>query len=194
MKLICLSGGAIGSDNLFAKIGLEMDYVTYNMSFRGHNCCKEGIRINLSKEELNSRLKDYEEICKRLNRKISNNEYIRNLQLRNSYQIKGKKKTTDLVIAIGSINNNNTVDGGTGYAVEYAKMNKVPIIILEKTNLKFYFFNYSLGIFDLLTLNKLKEMIHKKEEFFFTGIGSRNINASDCLPRIKKLINFLKSN
>lgn len=195
MNLICLSGGAKGSDNLFAILGEENGYVTYNMSFKGHNCCKEGERIILTEEELNSRIEDYKAICNRLGRKKSSNAFIRNLMLRNTYQIKGKKSISDLVIVIGTTVGEH-VDGGTGYAVDYAKYFNIPIVLLDKVYLKFYYWSYDNKTWDILNSRKLEEIIKSfihKEEIFFTGIGSRNIDMNTCRERITKLINYIKN-
>lgn len=190
-----ISGGAKGSDNLFAIIGEEIGYTTYNMSFRGHNCCKEGTRIVLTEEELNNRIEDYKIICKRIGRKESSNSFIRNLMLRNTYQIKGKKSISDLVIAIGTVVGEH-VDGGTGYAVDYAKTFNIPIVLLDKVSLKFYYWNYDNKTWDILTnkiLNKISKKFLEKEKIFFTGIGSRNIDMNTCRERITKLINYIKN-
>ena len=194
MKLTCLSGGAKGSDNLFAILGKELGYKTYNMSFKDHNCCKEGIRIVISQEELNERLGDYKAICKRVGRKESSNSFIRNLMLRNTYQIKGKKSISDLVIAIGTYIGEH-VDGGTGYAVDYAKCFNIPIILLDKISLNYYYWNYDNNTWDILSSRKLENIIKSfihKEEVFFTGIGSRNIDMNACKERITKLINYIR--
>ena len=89
---------------------------------------------------------------------------------RNYYQI----KNVDLLLAIGSINfNNNTVNGGTGWAVEMAKnMNNINIFVFDQSIKKQYNYNRNNIIFEESETPKIITS--------FAGIGTREISNEGC--------------
>lgn len=186
----CLSGGASGSDKLFASLSKEFNYTALNYSFKEHKLMSDcGINILLSDKELYSYLYEYKIISNQLGRAVSNKPYIQKLILRDFYQIYGRKNNkTELVIAISEISNNNVdIKGGTGYAVKIAMNNHIPIILIDKKdNYSYKFFDYSLDTWRIL----------KKSDLFkiksgFTGIGSREINVAKAEVSVKKLLNVI---
>lgn len=170
--MIILTGGAIGSDTLFSELGIES--IIY--SFLGHNieCPPSTAKvIQLSQSELLKREKEYLKVCKILKRKYATDPYIRSLMLRNMFQIINDEYKSECVIAIGEINKNKKfIEGGTGYAIERAKMEKIPIIVLDKLEYKFYEFSYSENKFILPS--KPFDITQYK---VITGIGSRYIDS-----------------
>lgn len=184
----CYSGGAYGSDYLFDCLGNEFGYKTVIWSFKGHNriLTNNSIIKELSQVELNTKSLLLSDVRKILKKRISNSQYINNLMLRNAFQITGIKKETELVIAISTITNNK-VDGGTGYAVEIAKLYHKPIIVIDKNDLNLFIFNYQENIFENVDLFKVKKMLSNVN--IFTGIGSRDIN----VDKIKKILRLIFS-
>lgn len=191
-----ISGGAIGSDTMFGVIGEERNIPVYHMSFPLHNCVGTGNRVILSFSKLDLRKSDLDNVRKLLGKKPSRNPYVENLMLRNMFQIKSVKgNLSDLVIAVAKIkrtgNSWKFVEGGTGYAVCYAMLNKVPVIVLDPIDNKFYYYNYKEKTFMLLGNKHISSVVHNKDKLIITGIGSRDINSEIIKPRIDKLIDFI---
>lgn len=162
-----LSGGADGSDKFFGELGIE----TIVFSFSGHNAHvpKIGQVVKIPQDQLNLREPEYLEACFNLGRHSTNNQFVKNLCLRNMYQIKNKQFTSNIVIAIAELEGESKVKGGTGYAIERAKKEHIPIIVLNKLDNIFYIFNG-------FVFTKLYYNITLDKNAIITGIGSREIN------------------
>ena len=183
----CYSGGAFGSDFLFDQLGCELGYKTVIWSFRGHNRneTKNSIIKELTQKALNEKYYIISSVRKTLNRRQSSSQYIENLMLRNVFQITGIKQQTDLVIAIGRIKN-NIVEGGTGYAVEVAKIFNKPIIVVDKINCQIYLYNYDSNQFEKIDINYAKSLY--KQVKIFTGVGSREIDCDALKPVLRSIM------
>ena len=191
-----ISGGAIGADSLFGVIGEERNISVYHMSFPLHNCVGVGNRVILSSAKLELRKSDLDKVRKLLGKKPSRNPYVENLMLRNMFQIKSVNgNLSDLVIAVAKIKRTGDswkfVEGGTGYAVCYAMLNRVPVIVLDPTDNRFYYYNYEEKTFMLLGNKHINSAVPYKDNLVITGIGSRDINSEIIKPRIDKLIDFI---
>lgn len=188
-NVVCLSGGAVGSDALFAKVCLERGIKTLGFSFPGHVTDSCSIRIELSENYLKQYEFDYHRIARAMGRYASNKPFIKNLILRDFVQILGRKgNKTELVIAISSVDKNGRdVCGGTGYAVRVAMENRIPVILIDKSvDYKFKFFDYN---------TKSWRALHKEDLFKikkgFTGIGSRDIDISKATNSINKILDCI---
>ena len=188
-NVVCLSGGAVGSDALFAKACLSRDIKTLGFSFPGHVIDENSIRIELSEDYLRRYEFDYHRIARAMGRIVSNKPFIKNLILRDFVQVLGRKGTkTELVVAISSVDKNGRdVCGGTGYAVHIAMEYKIPVVLIDKYNdYKFKFFDYD---------TKSWRALHKEDLFKikkgFTGIGSRDIDISKASEAINKVLNCI---
>lgn len=169
--MIILSGGANGSDMLFGSLG----YVTYVFSFVGHKPCYplNGKVIIIPNWELVKREEELNVVIKRLGRGTTKNDFAKKLLLRNMYQVVNKKYRSQLVVAIGTIVNGKTVDGGTGYAVEKAKLESIPVVVLNKSDNKFYWYSPKKDMFVLLPRPISLAYVN-----VLTGIGSREITST----------------
>lgn len=167
--MIILSGGAKGSDTLF---GLFEKHTCYHFSFEGHNAIQpiNGIIVKIPQVELYSRVSELNEVCDSLKRKYPTDKFIENLLLRNMYQISNKKFKSELCIAIADVFLNH-VGGGTGYAVEKAKIEKIPIFVLDKITNTWYTYSYTENYFLVY-----KEELDLSKYNIITGIGSREIS------------------
>lgn len=188
-NVVCLSGGAVGSDALFSKLCLERGIKTLGFSFKGHYVDSNSVKIDLEESYLDRYMPDYMRISKAMGRFTSGNRFVKNLILRDFVQILGRKGTkTELVIAISSIDKNGIdVSGGTGYAVHIAMENKIPIVLIDKDNdYKFKFFNYS---------NRTWRALHQSDLFKvskgFTGIGSRDIDINKATASVNKILDCI---
>lgn len=189
-----ISGGAVGSDTMFGMLAKKKGIPCFNMSFNLHNCSSVGKRVVLSQEQLDSRKEDMEIIRKVLHKKVGKNSYINNLMLRNTFQIKSAKgNLTDLVIAVGEVEvNYHNVIGGTGYAICYAQYCGVPVVLLNKNDLKFYFYDKAVKKFVLMKKGDLQNILPEKEQLVITGVGSREIKEDLVKPRIERLISAIQ--
>lgn len=188
-QVVCLSGGAVGSDSLFSKLCLERGIRTLAFSFVGHNIDCNSIKIDLPESYLDKYMSDYRRIARAMGRAVSNNRFVKNLILRDFVQILGRKgNKTELVIAVSSLDKNGIdIAGGTGYAVHIAIENRIPVILIDKSvDYKFKFFDYS---------NRTWRVLHKsdlfKVKYGFTGIGSRDIDISKASEAINKVLNCI---
>lgn len=171
------SGGCPGSDMEWENQGLPYGVKTIAYSFGNHvqygkNQCK------LTQEQLNEgyeKCKIAAETLKRPWKYIENKPYVKNLLARNWFQVKG----ADCVFAIGKFVKNSTtlVDGGTGWAVQMAVDNYVPIYFFEQNVNSWFSFDYCTDI----------DGAQRERQFIpclclptltpnFAGIGTREIN------------------
>lgn len=170
MKII--SGGAIGSDNVFMTCALNKEIDGEIHSFIGHNmsnntCKKQPIIVMHSLEELDEAIPFLKKANEVLKRKIPQAGYIRNLLCRNYYQIKG----TQVVVAVGKLDYKaNIVSGGTGWAVQMALDMDIPVFLFDMVTNEWY---ASVGRNKAFVLWN-KPNIHEYTRV--TGIGSRDIS------------------
>ena len=157
------SGGAYGSDFYWGNIGEK--YGVESKHYYGEENKTPFGNTPVSKsamEEADSHLK---EANKTLNRRFpTTNEYVNNLLRRNWQQV----KNSDAIFAVSTIANDNTVNGGTGWAVQMAIDNNKPVHVFDQDKGKWYEYNYSTKSWnetDTPTLTKN-----------FAGIGSRKLN------------------
>ncbi|MGL6131703.1 MAG: hypothetical protein ACRCZ9_08850 [Fusobacteriaceae bacterium] len=172
--MIILSGGAKGSDKLFGELqskdGNFIECIAF--SFTGHSAYSpvKGQVVKVPQKNLDSRLGEYREVCELLGKAESKKKFVANLMLRNMYQISNNKFKSQLVVAVAEIKDNQ-VQGGTGYAVGKAILSGVPVVVLNKTDNKWYFREKKSGIFRVLP--KALDISGVK---IITGIGSRDIS------------------
>ena len=177
MNYTCFSGGASGSDYIFSTETLKHNFKVIDYSFDGHNTKSSNVVI-LSPNQLKEGFKHIEIANKRLNRNIYNiSTYIKNLISRDYYQV----KSSETIFAIGKLQTENTVMGGTGWAVQIAVDLKKPIYFFEQNDNQWYYYDYDSDRFEIY------EEIPKLTEKF-AGIGTREINDNG----IKAIISLFK--
>ncbi len=191
-QTFCNSGGAPGSDTVFEEECIKKGIPVIAWSFPAHNI-KSPNKKNLTKEELDEGWEHVIIANKTLKRNIYNlSPYVRNLLSRNWFQV----KNSDAVFAIGEFdngpnkNNFTTVKGGTGWAIEEAINNNIPVYFFDQ--IKGLWFNDGI-IRDVETgIEWTRFMTNKDSELKpkltprFAGIGTREINEVGIMA-IKKL-------
>lgn len=176
--MIILSGGAVGADQAFGECGsLEKNITVLAMSFEGHNAIipKYGKVIRIPEYRLEERKSEYNKVCSALGLNFSKNRSVRNLLLRNMFQVENKKFKSEFVLAFAKMEKrrgSRIPMGGTRYTIERAKMNKIPIVVLNIFNNLFYKYNYDKKI---QAFEILEETIDISRYNIITGIGSREI-------------------
>ena len=166
MKHTCFSGGAKGSDSVFEFESLKKNFNVVSFSFEGHDTTSSN-RYILTPKQLKIGFEHIKIANKRLNRNINNlKPYIKNLISRDWYQV----KYSDAIFAVGYIDHNNNVKGGTGYAIACAIDNLKPIFLFEQSFNYWYYYDYDINRFEIYE-NKIPILTKK-----FAGIGTRDIN------------------
>lgn len=125
---ILLSGGASGADTIFSTCAKAMGHETFAFSFLGHNGGEGKYDLTVGQLEANAELLG--KVAKNLKKRFSVEvppqpqlAFIRNLLLRNAYQIHGLPETgpTEVVYAVTRLTKDRKhIRGGTGWAIEIA--------------------------------------------------------------------------
>ena len=165
MSYICYSGGASGSDLLFELESIKHNIKVVAFSFDGHTTKSEN-RYILSKNQLKEGFEHIKIANERLGRNIKNAQpYVINLISRDWFQV----KKSDTIFAIGILQTENIVLGGTGWAVQLAIDNHKSVYLFEQNVNQWHYFDYESNAFEIYEgIPKLTEK--------FAGIGTRNIN------------------
>ncbi len=180
MNYICFSGGAIGADSIFSQESIKKGFNVIDYSFDGHNTNSKN-RVILNNKQLKDGFEKIKITNKRLNRNINNlSSYVKNLLARDWYQV----KNSDTIFAIGLMNSENTVAGGTGYAVSMAVDEKKPIFLFEQNHNQWYYYDYQSNRFEIY--EEIPKLTKK-----FTGIGTRKINNNGICAIITLFKNIL---
>ena len=127
-KITLYSGGHKGAEAEFGKLAEAWKMEEVTISFEGHNTERtRGVRI-LSREELEKGDISMEIVSKLMKRTYSRTDKIRKIiqsifhMVNNGYH----------VIAVGWIQKDNTVKGGTGWGVELAKLFNRPLSVYDQ--------------------------------------------------------------
>jgi hypothetical protein len=169
-KVTIHSGGAAGADTAFAEIASELGLPTKAHTFEGH---LKGSRPSLEEPVLHSQkdLDVADELLRKVNRDYldraypPSSKYITNLLKRNYYQV----KDSDAVIAVSRLdrNDNNTVSGGTAWAVYMGVELNKPVYFFDMND-KMWFKVVEGG--EMSSISGLPPKFNS-----FAGIGSREL-------------------
>ena len=157
------SGGALGSDSYWGKIGEKYGVESKHYYREGYKT--PAGNTSVSDSELKEADSHLEKANKTLNRRFpTSNEYVNNLLRRDWQQV----KNSDAIFAVSTIANDNTVNGGTGWAVQMAIDNNKPVHVFDQDKGKWYGYNYSTKSWDETDTPTLTKN--------FAGIGTRKLN------------------
>lgn len=128
------SGGLRGAEEAFGKCAEKYGINEINFSFEGHKCSRDKNLTILDDGELKKGDISMEIVSARMGRRYSRTDKIRKiLQLIFHMVNKGYQ-----VVAIGWIQDDNTVKGGTGWGVELAKFFNRPVSVFDQTTNKWF--------------------------------------------------------
>lgn len=176
-KLVCHSGGAEGSDTFFENIGKEYGVKTMAYSYKTKYHESES-KIEISENDYNEGIVEVNRANRFLGR-FGIHKYM-NLLARNWAQV----KYSDQIFAIGIIVDPGkkgslgyyskakyqSVDGGTGYAVQMGINNLKEIYVFDQNKIKWFRWSYvSMSFVEV----KYTPTIESQN---FAGIGTRKIN------------------
>ncbi|XP_077988570.1 histone-lysine N-methyltransferase SETMAR-like [Glandiceps talaboti] len=168
------SGGALGSDLFWQKIGCKYGIRTHAYSFEGHSQ-NNPARVELSSQDLKQADVHVHKANKVLHRIFpTQSNFINNLLRRDWFQV----RDTECVFAVGKITKNRrTVEGGTGWTVQMAVDERKPVYVFDcKMNMvtkvtegscAWYKFDFKLTKF---MLAETPILTHS-----FSGIGTRDL-------------------
>lgn len=127
-KITLYSGGHKGTEAEFGKLAEAWHMKEVNISFEGHMAERtRGLRV-LNREELQRGDVSMEIVSKRMNRTYSQTDKIRKVIQSIFHMVNSGHH----VIAVGWIQADNTVKGGTGWGVELAKLFNRPLSVYDQ--------------------------------------------------------------
>lgn len=154
-------GGHRGTEAEFGQQAEQFGINEVNYSFEGHQPAREkGLKI-LTPEELKKGDVSMEIVSMRMNRKYSRTNKIRKVFQSIFHMVNSGLQ----VFTVGWIQEDNTVKGGTGWAVELAKLFNRPLSVFDQDRNLWYTWKE----------NSWVEDQPKVEHPTFVGTGTRNL-------------------
>lgn len=161
----CHSGGAIGADTFFEKIGANYSIQTIAYSYKTAYHTSPN-KYELSEEEFQEGVLQVYKANETL-KKFRLKPYMK-LYARNWFQVKFSQQIFAVSTFI-QIENQQFVKGGTGVTVQMAIDNEKEVFIFEQELNQWFYWDYSAKRFNLMAVNP--KIITKD----FAGVGSRSI-------------------
>ncbi|MBG0790873.1 MAG: hypothetical protein H0S80_10280 [Desulfovibrionaceae bacterium] len=123
------SGGAQGAENQFGKLAEYHGLAEVNYTFEGHRIERtRGVRV-LTTEELKQKDVSLTYVSKLLNRKFTNAEKMRKVLQTIMWQVESSHQ----VFVVGTILEDGTVKGGTGWGAEFAKICNKNLYVFDQS-------------------------------------------------------------
>lgn len=156
------SGGLKGAEKTFGELAEKYGVNEINFSFEGHKCSREKNITLLSDAELKKGNISMEIVSGRMGRRYAQADKIRKVfQIIFHMVNKGYQ-----VLAIGWIQSDKTVKGGTGWGVELAKFFNRPVSVFDQTTNAWYVWKENDWVEEVPVIQ------HKT----FCGTGTRNLS------------------
>ncbi|SDB08223.1 hypothetical protein SAMN05660653_00380 [Desulfonatronum thiosulfatophilum] len=125
---ILYSGGATGAETEFGALAEKYGVAEVNFTFEGHQIVRtRGIRV-LTQEELRRGDVSMTYVSRLLNRTYSNAPIMRQVLQTIWYQVNSGME----IYVVGTIQDDNTVKGGTGWGAEFAKICNKPLFVYDQ--------------------------------------------------------------
>lgn len=158
------SGGARGAEAEFGACAEKWGMAEVHYSFAGHTYRerKRGV-VELTEEELRQGDFSLVYVSKRLGRVLSEIPLVRNILQTIWYQINAASQ----VFVIGTIQEDGTVRGGTGWGAELARLWKKPIFVFDQERKAWFAWNGSKW-----ELPTAQPTINREN---FAGLGTQNL-------------------
>ena len=128
------SGGLKGAETAFGKAAEKWSIKEVNFSYEGQKITREKNTVVLSDEELKRGDISMELVSKMMSRTYYETDKIRKV-LQTIFHMVNKGHQ---VFVVGTILEDNTVKGGTGWAVELAKLFNRPLSVYDQTKENWY--------------------------------------------------------
>lgn len=161
-QAILFSGGADGAEMTFGEFAEKKGIEEVNFSFAGHDTKRlRGLRV-LNREELENGDVSITYVSKLLNRTFPRTEVFRNILRSIWYQINEGLE----IFVIGTIQDDLTVKGGTGWGAEFAKICNKPLYVFDQMQNAWFKWNKT-------AWEKIDNPVITKKHF--TGTGTRKL-------------------
>jgi hypothetical protein len=122
------SGGAQGAENQFGKLAEYHGLSEVNYTFEGHRIERtRGVRV-LTDEELTQKDVSLTYVSRLLNRKFTNAEKMRKVLQTIMWQVDASQQ----IFVVGTILDDGTVKGGTGWGAEFAKICNKDLYVFDQ--------------------------------------------------------------
>ncbi len=127
-KSILFSGGAAGTEEFFGIQAEAFGIEEVNFSFAGHQIERQrGIRV-LTGDELALKDVSMTYVAKLLGREYTKAPLFRKVLQSICWQVSSGQE----VVVVGTIQDDNTVNGGTGWGAEFAKICNKPLLVFDQ--------------------------------------------------------------
>jgi hypothetical protein len=156
------SGGLRGSEAEFGIQAEKWGVTEVTFSYEGHQLSRDRGLVVLGPEELKRGDISMEIVCMRMNRTYANTESIKKVMQMIFHMVnKGYQ-----IFAMGRIQPNNTVKGGTGWTVELAKLFNRPLSVFDQDRKAWFTWQDSSWVESLPVI----------EHRTFVGTGTRDLS------------------
>ena len=155
------SGGHRGTEAEFGKLAEEFGVKEVTYSFEGHRVERTTGLVMLSDEELKKGDISMDIVSLRMSRKYAEADKIRKVFQQLFHMVNSGLQ----ILAVGVIQEDDTVKGGTGWAVELGKLFNRPLSVFDQE--KEQWFSWKHGAW----VEHLPNIMHKT----FVGTGTRNL-------------------
>jgi hypothetical protein len=169
---ILYSGGLKGAETAFGEAADKWSIKEVNFCYSGQKTNRQKNLVSLSDDELKRGDISMELVSKLMNRTYYETEKIRKV-LQTIFHMVNKGHQ---VFVIGTILEDNTVKGGTGWAVELAKLFNRPLSVYDQVKDNWYSWQQGAWVQDT----------PKIEHETFVGSGTRNLseNGKNAIDRL----------
>ncbi len=171
-KCTLYSGGLKGAESAFGEAAEKWGVKEVNYTFSGNKAYRTQNAYLLSKDELKRGDISMELVSKMMNRTYYHTDKIRKVLQTIFHMVNSGHQ----IFVIGNIQNDNTVKGGTGWAVELAKLFNRPLSVYNQSKKEWYTWRD----------NSWKKDSPKIEYETFVGTGTRDLD-EDSREVIEKL-------
>jgi hypothetical protein len=162
---ILFSGGAPGAEAAFGACAQRHGIEEVNFTFDGHKIDRHrGVRV-LNHEELLAGDVSLEYVSRLMHRRYTEGPIIRKVLQTLWYQVNSGQE----IYVIGSILEDGTVKGGTGWGAEFAKLCNKPLYVFDQEQNAW--FNWTGSSWDRLDPATVPVISHPH----FTGTGTRTL-------------------
>jgi hypothetical protein len=125
---ILFSGGAPGAEAAFGECAQDYGVEEVNFTFEGHKMARSrGVRV-LNHEELQAGDVSLEYVSRLMRRRYTDAATIRKILQTLWYQVNNGQE----IYVIGTVQDDGTVRGGTGWGAEFAKLCNKPLHVFDQ--------------------------------------------------------------
>src|SRR6267378_1499598 len=134
---ILFSGGAAGAEAAFGACAERHGVEEVNFTFEGHTIARQrGVRV-LNHEELQAGDVSLEYVSRLMHRRFTDAPTIRRVLQTLWYQVNSGQE----IYVIGTILDDGTVRGGTGWGAEFAKLCNKPLHVFDQERSQWFTWN-----------------------------------------------------